>query len=287
MTYAPADLLQVRSYLVNRLDLVPGTARGIDLEANEVGIVGDPKHAASGGYHEGNDDLARVGRLSSDYSKRESARDRPGTNGASAIDIGWFDVTFPDGRRLTLRTFSAAIDAACRRKDPRARDVRELIWSPDGKVVRRFDALGIRSAGDLSHLTHTHGSFFRDSEGRRARPDNFLGLVTEIIEGKNMAADWETVTALAAGVVPDGYSSIVAPEWARQWMKWSLKAVEERLTARLDAVQNEVNARLDAIMSQPPGSLVVTAEAAAVLGSVTAAAVRDVLGSLDNPSSKS
>lgn len=188
MTNAPSDLLTIRSMLIKRLDMVPGVARGSDLEANEVGIVGDPAHAATGGYHEGNDDLNRVGRLVSDYSKRQSSRDRPGTNSASALDIGWFDVTLPDGRRLNLRSFSAQVDAACRRGDPRCRDVREWIWSPDGKTVIRWDALGLQTVGDLSHLTHSHGSLFRDSEGRRARSDNFMGLLEEIIGG-DMALD--------------------------------------------------------------------------------------------------
>ena len=44
-----------------------------------------------------------------------------------------------------------------------ARDLREIIYSPDGKVVRRWDRLGKRSSGDDSHLWHTHFSFFRDS----------------------------------------------------------------------------------------------------------------------------
>jgi hypothetical protein len=182
VTTAPRDLQDIRTYLIRQLDLVPGVARGSDLEANEVGIVGDPSHAATGGYHEGNDDLARVGRLNIDYSKRESSRDRPGSNAASALDIGDFDVTRA-GRRITLRSLSARIDAACRRKDPRTRDVREWIWSPDGVNVIRWDALGLHSGGDSSHRYHSHASFFRDSEGRRGRLDNFLGLLREIIEG--------------------------------------------------------------------------------------------------------
>ncbi len=182
MTYAPADLRTVIDYLVGKLDLVPGVARGADLERNELGIVGDPAHAASGGYHEGNNDLSRVGRLTTDYSKRESSRDRPGTDAASALDVGDFDATV-NGRRHTLRTLTAAIVAACRRGDPRCRDIREIIWSPDGVTVQRWDRLGIRSSGDDTHRWHSHFSFHRDSEGRRANPDNFLGLLAELIEG--------------------------------------------------------------------------------------------------------
>lgn len=202
MTYAPGDLLNVRGYLIRTLDLVPGVARGVDLEAAEVGIVGDPAHAATGGYHEGNDDLARVGRLSTDYSKRESARDRPGTNAASALDIGYFDVTMPSGRRVTLRSMSAAIVAACERNDPRTEAIREVVWSPDGSVVRRWDRLGVRSTGDDSHRTHTHLSFFRDSEGRRDRSDNLFGLLSEIIEGTSGMELSDTITGTGSAGNP-------------------------------------------------------------------------------------
>lgn len=171
MTYAPTDLMAVRKYLL--------TSTGLSGDA--VGIVGDPDHAATGGYHEGNDDLARVGRLSTDYSKRESARDRPGTNAASAIDIG----EFVHGA-VSLRSLTLGFVDACQRGDPRTADVREVIFTPDGSTVRRFDRLGIRTTGDSSHLFHTHISFFRDSEGRRARPDNVLGLLQELIEGNDM-----------------------------------------------------------------------------------------------------
>jgi hypothetical protein len=182
MTYAPADLLAVRRYLLSTLDMHPGVVPA-DLDPAEVGIVGDPDHAASGGYHEGNDDLARVGRLTSDYSKRESARDRPGSNAASALDIGDFRHVRPDGTVVTLRSLSLGLAAACQRGDPRAADVREVIYTPDGVTVRRFDRLGIRTTGDSSHLYHTHISFFRASEGRRAQPGNVLGLLQSLIEG--------------------------------------------------------------------------------------------------------
>lgn len=168
MTYAPADLLAVRLYLL--------TSTGLSGDA--VGVVGDPDHLATGGYHVGRADLARIGRLTSDYSMRESPRDRPGTDGASALDIG----DFAKGA-VSLRSLSLGLVAACQRGDPRAGDIREIIYTPDGSTVRRFDRLGIRSAGDGSHRWHTHISFFRDSEGRRAQSDNILGLLVELIEG--------------------------------------------------------------------------------------------------------
>lgn len=222
MTYAPADLAEVRGYLIHRLDLQPGVARASDLERNEVGIVGNAAHISSGGYHVGADDLTAAGRVGRDYSVVESSRDRTGlSNAASALDIGDFTADL-GGRRVTLRSLSAAIVDACRRGDPRTRDVREVIWSPDGTAVTRWDRLGIRSGGDSSHRWHTHISFFRDSEGRRARPDNFLGLLTSIIDGGTFMAGlseteqrelYDRVARMHSGAMSGGN---VLPEHTRQ-----------------------------------------------------------------------
>lgn len=169
------------------------------LSGDAVGIVAGPSDAAGGGYHCGNDGLSAIGHLTSDYSKRESPRDRPGSNAASALDIG----DFTHGG-VTLHSLSLAIVAACARSDPRTADVREIIFTPDGSIVRRFDRLGIRSTGDSSHLYHTHISFFRDSEGRRAQAGNILGLLGEIFEGKALEGGMsgkQMLVADSAGVV--------------------------------------------------------------------------------------
>lgn len=223
MTYAPADLVEIRGYLIRRLDLVPGTARGVDLEPGEVGVVGNAAHISTGGYHVGEDDLTAVGRAGRDYSVVESTRDRTGlSNAASALDIGYFTADLPGGRRVTLRSLSAGIVEACRRGDPRARDIREVIWSPDGTAVTRWDRLGIRTSGDTSHRWHTHVSFFRDSEGRRGRGDNFLGLLTSIIDGGTFMAGlseteqrelYDRVARMHSGDMSGGN---VLPEHTRQ-----------------------------------------------------------------------
>jgi hypothetical protein len=166
VTYSPADLVACQHYLHAQTGQ-PWDALGI--------IHGTPQ---GGGYHEGNDLLAEAGRLDSDYSKRESSRDRPGTDAGSAFDLG---DGFPRFREITL-----GLVRACEHGDPRTRDIREVIYTPDGSTVRRWDRLGIRSSGDDSHLTHTHISFHRDSEGRRDRADNLLGLLQELFEGVDM-----------------------------------------------------------------------------------------------------
>lgn len=145
MTYAPAALKAAQTYLKGKTGL-PWVS---------LGIVGDANHR--GGYHQGKPNVP-----STDYSRDESPRDENGLTGAaSALDIG----DFSQGGK-TLRGLSLWIVGQCKAGAPDTRDIREVIYSPDGKTVKRWDRLGIRSSGDSSHLTHTHISYFRDSEAR-------------------------------------------------------------------------------------------------------------------------
>jgi hypothetical protein len=162
MTRAPANLLAVRSLLLTHLDNAPGPD---DLDPGEVGIVGDSAHR--GGYHCGSD---RV--VPNDYSVVESPRDRAGlTLDAAALDVGQFDVR-SGGRANTLPSFSVWCVAQCAANAADTRDIREIIYSPDGTTVKRWDRLGKRTTGDSSHRWHTHFSFFRDAikAGRDQRP---------------------------------------------------------------------------------------------------------------------
>jgi hypothetical protein len=150
MTYPDPALVIARTYLMGRG--IPG---------NSLGIVGDTSHQASGGYHVGNDVLARIGKLDSDYSKRQTDKDRPGSNAAMALDIG--GLTGPQ-----LAALTAWLIAQCRAGTPDTRNIREVIGrrSAAGGVIL-YDALGIRAAdaGTPDHATHTHLSYYRDSEG--------------------------------------------------------------------------------------------------------------------------
>ncbi|MGH3878076.1 MAG: hypothetical protein ACRDSK_13685 [Actinophytocola sp.] len=149
MTYAPAKLLEAREYLK------PLTG----LNNIALGITSD---GYGHGYHRGRDAI----NTAKDYSVIESPRDRSGlSNAASALDIGLFDRTV-NGRRVTLRSLSLWLVEQCRAGAPDTRDIREIIYTPDGRVVRRWDRLGVRSSGDDSHLKHTHISYFRDSRDR-------------------------------------------------------------------------------------------------------------------------
>ncbi|MCX5066242.1 hypothetical protein OOJ91_10160 [Micromonospora lupini] len=165
MTRAPTNLLAVRSLLLTHLNVDPNTDRPADLEPAEVGIVGDPAHR--GGYHCGSD---RV--VTDDYSVVESSRDRNGlTLDAAALDVGGFEVR-SGGRTHTLPSFSIWCVGQCAANAADTRDIREIIYSPDGTAVKRWDRLGKRTSGDSSHRWHTHFSFFRDATkaGRDQRP---------------------------------------------------------------------------------------------------------------------
>jgi hypothetical protein len=154
VSYAPVSIKNLRSYL----------AAVTGLSATSLGIVGNTAHKR--GYHLGRDRIydgsgPGVGNL--DYSV-QLTRDKAGlTDAASAIDIG----NFTDLRKLSTWLVLQCQAGECP-------DIREVIYSPDGKVVKRWDNSVKKlytggdgtGHGDDSHLTHTHVSFYRDSESR-------------------------------------------------------------------------------------------------------------------------
>ena len=149
MTYAPGTLLELRAFLQPRTGL----------SAGNLGIVGDTAHQQRGvSYHLGEDDLR------SDAYSIKTVRDRNGlSNAASAMDIG---------NHSDLRRLSRDLVASCRRNDPGTSDIREVIYSPNGTTVLRWDrqrgyaSLPQAGEADNSHLWHTHISWYRDSEWR-------------------------------------------------------------------------------------------------------------------------
>lgn len=157
MTYAPASLRDLGSFWAQH--------GGVNL-----GVVGNAAHTI--GYHLGHDriyDGAGPGIGDRDYSVQHK-RDKAGlTNAASAIDLGRLN-----GSLEELYAFSRWLVAQCQAGKPGATDVREVIYSPDGRQVVRFSGVDgdIHSGpgnGDDSHRTHTHISYFRDAERRDKR----------------------------------------------------------------------------------------------------------------------
>jgi hypothetical protein len=154
MSYRPPALVSLGSYWVRQ--------GGVNL-----GIVGNTAHVK--GYHLGKDrifDGSGPGIGWDDYSVK-TTRDRAGlSDAASAIDLGRLD-----GSLSKLWTFSAWLARECMKNPAGTRDVREVIfWHPERNRVVGWSDLNpgvlINDYGDLSHKTHTHISYYRDSEGR-------------------------------------------------------------------------------------------------------------------------
>lgn len=152
MTFAPASIKEVRALL---------KGEDPDLSDVELGIVGGPGHVLTGtSYHLGKDQL----KFSKDPYSARTARDKAGlSNAASALDV--------DDDLDELRALSVWVVAECRAGAPDTLDIREVIYSPDGVIVLQWDReRGMTSLprphSDLSHRTHTHFSWYRDSEFR-------------------------------------------------------------------------------------------------------------------------
>ncbi len=245
MTTAPPNLLAVRKLLLAHLDVDPDKARSIDLESAEVGIVGDTAHVSQGNsYHLGLPEQSRTG-----YAATESPRDTKGLCGyASALDVGMFTVTTAKGT-YDLRHFSAWCVGQCKAGAADARDIREIIWSPDGKVVKRWDDLGKRSSGDNSHLIHTHFSFYRDATkaGRDLTP-----LFRRYLTSIGLVEDDMTPDDLLKAQVPNpitGKTASVATflQSINGGVYWSRKALDAGLAAILGAVKG---LNTDAILAE-------------------------------------
>jgi len=147
MTYAPPTLIGLAHYWVGQ--------GGIN-----SGIVGDTNHQAGGvSYHLGKSQL-RAGAYSA-----QTARDKAGlTEAASAFDMS--------GSLASLQAFSKWLVGQARANKPGTSDMREIIYSPDGKTVLRWDrqrgynSLPRAGEADNTHLWHTHISWYRDAQAR-------------------------------------------------------------------------------------------------------------------------
>lgn len=184
MSYAPAPLVELGKYY---------TAHG----GVSLGIVGSATHTI--GYHLGRDrifDAGGPGVGAQDYSVQH-ARDAAGlSNAAAAFDFGRLNGSLDE-----LQRFSRWLVSACQSQAPGSRDVREVIYSPDGERVQRWSGIDGQihtgaGNGDATHRTHTHVSYFRDSE-RRSK----LALVAPYFEGgDNMAGLRWTPTDPGEGI---------------------------------------------------------------------------------------
>lgn len=166
MTVAPEPIKEAQEYLHDITNL----------EWNSLGIIGSQGHKNTGtSYHLGKDDLKL---WKKPYSVYESSRDERGlSNDAAALDIGYFNLG--DGKNL--RTFSLWLVEQCKAGASDTEDIREIIYSPDGETVLRWDRLGKRESGDSSHRSHTHLSAHRDA----TRTLNWVRLFKRFFAGSS------------------------------------------------------------------------------------------------------
>ena len=158
MSFAPKSISDLAAYWVGQ--------GGVNL-----GIVGNAAHTT--GYHIGKDRIydgaSGPGLGDKDYSV-QLARDKAGlTNAAAALDLGKLNGGYTD-----LRAFSVWLVDQCKARATGTDQVREVIYSPDGTHVKRWDnhtrtlynGGDGTGQGDNSHLTHTHISFYRDTQSQ-------------------------------------------------------------------------------------------------------------------------
>lgn len=275
VTYAPAELMRARSFLLAELDMHPGRSLSADLDPEEVGIVGDSAHR--GGYHCGWDR-----RSTNDYSWTAARDAAHKTNAARGLDVGWFDVT-RNGRRATLHTFNAWLIRQCVAGTPDTQDIREVIYTPDGRTVRRWDRLRRSTTGDSSHLTHTHISYFADAE-YRSKTALFRRYIAEAF----------------GGTTPTGDDDDMAfDDEARRWLEICVQVAAAQVVDA-DTISgirwygqdpqsypNHLRNRLKQLADRPAGTVTFTdaqaAAFAAEVGEHLVAATDNPLGEADKP----
>lgn len=202
MTNAPGDLLAFRTTVRAKT--------GITNPAS-IGIVGDPAHEASGGYHVGRSALIRIGKFNparpagdsrEDFSAR-LARDRAAlSEDGSAMDIGY---GWPHGGNAAWLRFNRLLVAQLRAGDPDLRPIRAVNYSPDGSAKLRVDrehGFAAESSKDTVDV-HTHIEWYRDTIGRREgsfdRLAEFIDAAIAnrtppILEGASMAGSGITMS---------------------------------------------------------------------------------------------
>lgn len=289
MTYAPDTLRAARALLLEHLDIHPTGSYPADLDPAEVGIVGDTAHAAKGtSYHLGADQLT-----STAYSRR-TARDRAGlSNAASAVDVGEFRVVTPKGT-FTQRDLAVWSVEQCQANHPDTRDIREIIYTDDGRRVLRYDReRGYTSEprtgeADSSHLYHDHYSQYRDAEGRYTLRDHFARWLTHIgVIGDDMTPAELLGTRLGkstttvAIALQDTHTAVQAIQLQQAAILTAVKADADTaaILARIDARAAELRQaqadQLAAILAALPD------DDEPVSREVLVAALTQVLGSLD------
>lgn len=151
-------------------------------EAVLLGITGDARHVADGGYHISRSLLLANG-MSGDYSIQHAADKLGDPDNSSAIDIGFGGYGIPLIKLITQRLLKAGGD-----HDPRMAAVREFYGC--GPSSSSTDVIGwdftehARAyTSDYSHRGHIHLSIIRQHSNDAAA----LAHIADVIAGKPIA----------------------------------------------------------------------------------------------------
>ncbi len=226
MTYVPVPLSELQAYMQAKTGLPP----------NSLGVYPDEDH--DGGYHCGWDRRRITNGSLDDYAWEESARDwNHKTNAARAFDCGSF---------TRLQEMSVWIVGQCKAGAPDTLDIREIIYSPDGQVVLRWDRLGIRDDGDSSHLSHTHVSFFADAEAH----DKLSVFQRFFGDDVSRNTDWRLQEIIA------GKEIITVPvdDTVGSPPLFTEPNVPQVQSNRMEILLNDINFKLSQLLAIPPGS---------------------------------
>lgn len=268
MTFAPESLLEVRQEF----------QKYTNLSNAALGIV---RNDLDTSYHVGKSYL-----LPGAYSVNESPRDANPTEASSGIDIGYFEVIGANNKKYTLYDYNRWLVAECRKSAKDTLDIREVIYSLDGVTVLRWDREKVRTSGDSSHRTHTHKSYYRDSENRD-RAAVIRRWFQDVVFGDNVTPA-EFLAILAAPEVAARMKQLAGQGWHEQKLGASdvKAAVAAQETYRTVLALATAVAGIDQVDETALAAALVPGLAAAVLaglpeGTLTAAeveqAVRNVL----------
>lgn len=242
MTYSPQSLKDLASYVVSQ-----GVVN--------LGVVGDTAHQTKGtSYHLGQSQLQPGAYSATGPRDREPHL----TEAASAIDLGKVG-----GSLKGLQALSSWLARECADRASDTLDIREVIWSPDGRKVVRWDRERIPpTTGSNSHLTHTHISFYRDSEKRDKR-----ALFRRYFESKENTMSEQDRLGAAIETISERYlGNVIAAGDTAGILKWSTRLADyaTRLAAlvsppltKLEAAdlgevltKDEAKAKLDAAVTE-------------------------------------
>lgn len=267
-TEAPADLKAFRTEVLAETGLT---------DPVEVGITGDPAHAARGGYHISGDDIHDAGTFNTDYStKRSQDHFLPNPN-ASAVDVG---DNWPRGGRAAWLRFNNNVSWELIHTGEMP-SVRAMNFSTNGEDRKRYDRAnagdGVINSTDTVTV-HTHIEFWRNTAGTLQRAADLQRLLAHI----RAARDNTSISAQLGGV---GMAEFTQPQIDNIWYTL-VNNPGGAVHARLGALATDVaavKAAVAELAGRPLVPIDVNALAAAIVAGLPGVDQAQVLAALQSP----